>query len=372
VDSTRTDGTRTLSAQAQADDPMLTGADTFLTDTRDALYSTESYNGLPVATKNPQPGRDIGLCARAPSRVTACVVVKDRLDMMGDCLDALAVQEGVDYDVVVIDNGSSDGTYEMLAERAESFPVAMAVLRVPGPIGGARQAAVDHATAELIAFTDSDCIPAPDWLRHLVAAFDDETLDVVQGRTDPVVEPSGRWPKTISIGSWTDRYETCNIAYRASALEAAGGFDPAAELGGEDTTAGWRVRRLGRRHAYAEQAVVHHAVTYPGLRWHHRFARDLAMWPALVRDFPELRETLLHNHFFLRERSAAFDLAALGVALVAGRKPLGALLVLPYARLLRPAWKADGPRGAAEVLSYDANTAAGLIAGSWRARTVVL
>ncbi len=310
--------------------------------------------------------------ALAPPRVTACVVVKDRLEMMRDCLDALAVQEGVDHDLVVIDNGSTDGTYEMLTGRTATFPVPLKVARVPGPVGAARQAAVDHAAAPIVAFTDSDCIPAPDWLSRLAAPFGDEALDVVQGRTDPVVEPTGRWPKTIRIDGWTDRYETCNIAYRTSALRAAGGFDRAAEFGGEDTTAGWRVRRLGRRHAYASGALVHHAVTYPGLRWHHRFARDLAMWPALVRDFPELREALLHKRLFLRERSAAFDLAVLGVALIGGRKPLGALLLLPYARTLRPAWRADGPRGAAEVLSYDANTAIGLVVGSWRARTVVL
>lgn len=305
-------------------------------------------------------------------RITACVVVKDRLDMMRDCLDALAAQEGIDYDVVVIDNGSSDGTYEMLKTRAEDFPTRMTVLRVPGPLGGARQAALDHAQAPLVAFTDSDCLPACDWLSQLGAAFDDERLDVVQGRTDPVVNPAGRWPKTISIDGWTDRYETCNIGYRTRALQAAGGFDRAGEAGGEDTTAGWRVRRLGRSHAYASGALVHHAVTYPGLRWHHRFARDLAMWPALVRDFPELRNTLLHKRFFLRERSAAFDLAVLAVALMSARKPLGVLLLIPYARLLRPAWRADGVRGAAEVLSYDLNTAIGLLAGSWRARTVVL
>jgi glycosyltransferase involved in cell wall biosynthesis len=304
--------------------------------------------------------------------VTVCVVVKDRRDMMSDCLDALAIQREVDYDLVVVDNGSTDGTYEMLLERSATFPVSMRVERVTGPLGGARQAAVDVASAPIVAFTDSDCIPAVDWLAKLTQPLTDGAVDVVQGRTDPAVEPDGRWPKTIRIDGWSGRYETCNIAYRTAALEEAGGFDREGEVGGEDTTAGWRVQRLGRRHAFAERALVHHAVSYPGLRWHHRFARDLAMWPGLVRDFPELRNTLLYKHFFLRERSAAFDLAAVSVALLALKKPAGVLLSLPYARLLRPAWRADGPRGAAEVLSYDVNTAIGLIVGSWRARTVVL
>ena len=64
-----------------------------------------------------------------------CVVVKDRRDMMADCLDALAVQEGVDYDVVVIDNGSTDGTYEMLPRAGRDLPRAPAGAARSGPAG---------------------------------------------------------------------------------------------------------------------------------------------------------------------------------------------------------------------------------------------
>jgi glycosyl transferase family 2 len=348
-------------------------ADTSFVGTCDPTYVEPSYGALRVSPKGSVSREDNGSSVPGVPDVTVCVVVKDRVEMMSDCLYALAIQQEVDHEVVVIDNGSTDGTYEMLQEQAASFPVPMRVERVPGPLGGARQAAVDHARAPLVAFTDSDCVPAGAWLAHLIKPFaNDDSIDVVQGRTDPAVEPDGRWPKTIRVDGWSGRYETCNIAYRAAALRAAGGFDRSAEVGGEDTTAGWRVQRLGRRQAFAEQALVHHAVTYPGLRWHHRFARDLAMWPGLVRDFPELRETLLYKRFFLRQRSAAFDVAALGFALLAMRKPAGMLLTLPYARLLQPAWRADGPRGAAEVISYDVNTAIGLIAGSCRSRTVVL
>jgi glycosyltransferase involved in cell wall biosynthesis len=314
----------------------------------------------------PQPS----VSMRRP-RVTACVVVKDRLEMMTDCLDALAGQQAVDHDVVVIDNGSTDGTYEMLAGRATTFPVPLTVQRVEGPLGRARQASLDHATAPIVAFTDSDCLPAPEWLAGMCARFT-HRVDVVQGRTDPLVEPDGRWPKTMRVRQWSDRYETANIAYRTAALRAAGGFDERTVFYGEDTAAGWRVRGLGGRYVFAEAALVRHAVTYPGAGWHRRFARSLGIWPELVHQFPDMRREVLTARLFLRRRSAAFDLAALGVVLLAARRPVGLALLVPYARTLRPAWAADGLRGAAEVLSYDLNTAIGLIAGSWRARTVVL
>lgn len=304
-------------------------------------------------------------------RVTACVVVKDRLEMMRDCLDALALQEGVEYDVAVIDNGSADGTYEMLLARAATFPVPLTVRRAWGPLGRARQAAIDAVTAPIMASTDSDCVPEPTWLAGLCARFT-AGVDVVQGRTLPAEEVQGRWPKTMRVEQWSDFYETCNIAYRTEALGAAGGFDIEAPIYGEDTAAGWRVRALGGAHAFTSEALVHHAVTYPGIGWHRSFARGFAVWPDLVRQFPAMREELLAAKVFLRPRSAAFDLAALGALLLAARRPVGLALLMPYARALRPAWRADAMRGAAEVISYDAAVLRGLLAGSWRARTVVL
>ena len=311
------------------------------------------------------------LSASVIPRITACVVVKDRLDMMRDCLDALAVQEGVDYDVVVIDNGSTDGTYEMLLERAVTFPVPLTVQRVEGPLGRARQAAVAAVTAPLMASTDSDCIPEPRWLAGLCAPFA-EGVDVVQGRTIPAEDVHGRWPKTMRVEQWSHFYETCNIAYRTEALREAGGFDVDAPIYGEDTAAGWRVRALGGTHAFTAGALVRHAVTYPGIGWHRSFARGFAVWPDLVRQFPEMRRELLAAKVFLRPRSAAFDLAVLAALLLAARRPVGLALLLPYARTLRPTWRADGLRGVAEVISYDAAVLRGLAAGSRRARTVVL
>lgn len=316
----------------------------------------------------------------APGAPTAtiCVVVKDRREQMTQCLDALAAQTifdptvlGVGVNLAVIDNGSTDGTVEMVRERADTFPVPLQVLEIPGPLGRARHAAVQAATGDVLISTDSDCLPEPGWLAAILAAFT-PGIDVVQGRTMPTHQPDGRWPKTMRVEAWSDLYETCNIAYRTAAIRQAGGFDEDAPIYGEDTAAGWRVRRLGGRRAYAHDAVVRHDVTYPGLRWHLQYARGHAVWPRLVREFPEMRKELLHRRVFLRRRSALFDLAAVGGLLLARRKVWGMLLFLPYARTLRPAVRADGMRGLIDSVAYDAATARGLIAGSVRARRVVL
>ena len=304
---------------------------------------------------------------------TVCVVVKDRRDQMADCLDAIAAQTALSagVDVLVIDNGSTDGTADMVRERSAGFPVPLRVLEVAGPLGRARNAAVQAATGQVLVSTDSDCLPEPEWLAAVLAAFA-PNIDVVQGRTLPTQRPEMRWPKTMRVEAWSDLYETCNIAYRTAALREAGGFDEDAPIYGEDTAAGWRVRRLGGRRAYVHEAVVRHDVTYPGLRWHLRYARGHAVWPRLVREFPDMRKELLHRRFFLRRRSALFDLAVLGGLLLTRRRAWGLLLLLPYARALRPAVQADGLRGLVDSVAYDTATARGLIAGSVRSRRVVL
>ena len=85
-----------------------------------------------------------------------------------------------------------------------------------------------------------------------------------------------------------------------------------------------------------------------------------------------MRRELLYSQVFLRRRSALFDVALLGGLLLSRRQAWGLLLILPYARTLRPAVRADGPRGLIESVAYDAATASGLIAGSIAARRIVL
>lgn len=299
--------------------------------------------------------------------VCVAVVVKDRREQLTRCLDALDAQTRSPDQLLVVDNGSTDGTWELLQSRG------VTAVRAPGTLGAARQAAVEACTEDLLAFTDSDCRPRPDWLQALVAAADPD-VDVVQGRTVPEPGEPGRWSVTQQIETFTELYECCNLLYRVEALRSAGGFDPRTGFFGEDTAAGWRVRRLGGRSAFARQAVVEHDLTHPGPGWWVRRGLMFAAFPRLVREFPEMREQLLYRRYLLRRKSLPVLLATGGVltAVVTG-KPLALAAVLPWTRA---SWSAEpgleGLRDTAAVMLRDAANLTGLVYGSVKERRVVL
>jgi GT2 family glycosyltransferase len=223
-----------------------------------------------------------------------------------------------------------------------------------------------------VAFTDDDCVPAPDWLERGLAHF---TADVatVQGRTLPdPSQPTERWSATQRLESFTGRYETCNVFYRADALRRVGGFDESLGFFGEDIVAGWAVRRLGGGERFAGDAVVHHAVVDAGLGWFLCRTRFYENWSAVVRRFPEMRAEHLWCRYFLRRRSAGFALAVAGIVLGTWRRPL-LLLALPYAWYRRPRLGyPESVRGSAEGVVFDAYVFAALVRGSIRHRCVVL
>ena len=305
-------------------------------------------------------------------RVTVAVVVKDRKDLMARCLDAIDAQEGVDFDLLVVDNGSTDGTFEYLVDRATSAPRPMTVIQQLGSLGRVRNAALQHAQGDVIAFTDSDCVPSPGWLRAGLAGFAAGEA-VVQGRTVPARQ-AGSFEATINISSFSHRYETCNIFYDRAALAEVGGFGEDMPQIGEDMVAGWRIRRSGRSAGWAGDAVVTHDVTYPPIRWWVKRGWRYECWPRLMREFPEARTTMLYRGFLLNRRQIAVMAALAGIGVAAATldaRPLAAAAPLLWRWRPMPS-RGRTIRNSACALAFDAATFAGLVRGSIMTRTIVL
>ncbi|MEY2399647.1 MAG: hypothetical protein QOJ00_2821 [Actinomycetota bacterium] len=318
-----------------------------------------------------------------PPTVSVNIAVKNRRALVAACLDGLAAQTVEGFEVVVVDNGSTDGTRELLDERAAdpTVPFALRVFSCDGSLGAVRNAGVTASRADIVAFVDSDCVPTPQWLERGLAYFVDDRVGTVQGATlpDPVL-PRGRWDATQELTKFTGRYEACNLFYRRKLLEEAGGFDERIGFFGEDSMAGWAVRRLGFDERFAPDALVHHTVTFPGVRWHWRRALGYGNWNALVRRFPEMRAMLWHRVFLrpdgARTIAAFVGLIALAVALLTrSSAALGVAVALlapfvwrhrPYS--LRPIAFVDSVASA----GFDAAIELALLWGSIRERTLVL
>lgn len=312
----------------------------------------------------------------ATPRVSVCVVVKDRRERMQRCLTAIGALKDVGgHEVVLVDNGSTDGTLEVLRRYATTAAVPVTVVEHPtGTLGQVRNAAVAAARAPVVAFTDSDCLPHPEWLRAGLATLDaNPEAGVVQGRTVAEHPPPSGWAVTQQIDRLTWLFEACNLFLRRDPLVAAGGFGEELGFFGEDTVAGWRVVRAGWEAAFAADAVVAHDVTEPGFGWHLRRASYYRNWPGLVRHVPELRAHMW-RHWFLRGRSAAALVALAGMlAAVLLRRPRLLLAVLPLAWRHRPhaptaGALADSVRG----ILFDLAVEVALVRGTIRHREVLL
>lgn len=335
------------------------------------------------------------LAARRPPPVVAAVrpstpsisivlVTAHRRALVARALDALAAQTFLGpTEVLVVDNGSADGTAAELARR----PVTVLSTAVHLPVAAARNRAAVKASGDLIAFTDDDCFPTPSWLEGLVASWR-EGVVLVQGRTtaDPAahVKPLSRSQSTPAEAGL---YETSNVAYDGSAFRASGGFDEAFAgevarlLGrhfgrypfGEDTELAWRVIRAGGIARFAATAVVHHHVFPPDPSYLLRRAVVGAGWPLLVRRVPELC-VLLQGGVVLGAHRRAVLLALAGAA-AAVVDPRAVVLATPWVwrttQPLRPGLRAR-VHAAPWLALHDVVVTAALIFGSIRARRLVL
>lgn len=236
-------------------------------------------------------------------RVAVVVSAYDRSALLPALVEALKAQTLTDFEALLVDNGSRDDTHAELLRLTADDP-RFTVLQVTpnrGP-ARARNLAWRTATAPLVAFTDDDCAPRPDWLEHLVAAAAD--AEIVQGRTVPAPDPPGHRPgwfdRSQRIERWSGRYETCNLLLHRHVLEAHDGFNEQFRIAmGEDTDLGLRAVADGARTAFAHDAVVEHHVWPSGFRQYLEQRRRYAEVVELMRVNPAARG-LLRGGYVLR------------------------------------------------------------------------
>lgn len=164
-------------------------------------------------------------------RVSVVVPTYRRPDLLERCLDALAIQyfPRASYEIIVCDDGCSDLTRQQVQAWAAALhgnPAVhyVAVTATQGP-AGARNEGWRRARGDIVAFTDDDTIPAPDWLGQGVQAMADGVAAVTGVTEMPLPHPPSDYERDAA-GLTRAAFITANCLVRRSALMAVGGFDP--------------------------------------------------------------------------------------------------------------------------------------------------
>lgn len=191
--------------------------------------------------------------------VDVIVPVLDGGERFVACLQALQGQQGVRSRLVVVDNGSSDGSSEVAARFG-----AVVVKEARRSSYAARNAALAVATAPVVAFTDADCVPSPHWLRAGLDALERAGWDLCAGdvQQEPARTVAGRHDELTYLHQEVHVRNmgfgaTANLFVRRSVFDVVGLFDPGLQSGG-DLDFGRRARRAGLVIGYVPEAVVRH------------------------------------------------------------------------------------------------------------------
>jgi glycosyltransferase involved in cell wall biosynthesis len=221
---------------------------------------------------------------------TVAVCTRDRRESLSRTLDSIAEQQArASCEVLVVDNGSADGTLESVHERRADFPAPLRIEseKVPG-VGSARNRAIESARGRVVLFTDDDATCRPGWLQAHAAAFADPSVVGTGGRILPKLPPEApewlRQALPTEGGGPTARYDfgsqpeeilaggpilpafTANMGVVRECALAVGGFRTDVGPGSripfaEDVEFFERILDLPGRCLYVPDAVVDHHIS---------------------------------------------------------------------------------------------------------------
>ncbi len=231
-------------------------------------------------------------------KVSIVIPTYNRIDFITRTLESI---EGLDYpvsdfEVIIIDDGSTDGTMEYMEKYAKTTRLNFRYIsqKNSGP-ATARNAGLKNAKGKFVAYTDSDCIVDKNWLRELLKGFTSDDIAGVGGSARGVGDDifsryfaqTGMYSTRVIDGT-VAYLLTLNACYRKDVLQKFGGFNKEfKQPGGEDPDLSFRIRKKGFLLGYNPKAIVYHhhkASTASFLRTFRNYGKGQAL---LVKLHPE-------------------------------------------------------------------------------------
>ncbi len=230
--------------------------------------------GLTGRTRSPKPAlaavqkafRETPFPAAWPwPCISVIVCTLNGAETLRDCLAALHRLEYPNHEVIVVDDGSTDETADMVREYG--FPV---ISTTNMGLSSARNTGLRAANGDIVAYLDDDAFPDPHWLHYLAATFMATGCVGVGGPNLPppgdgtiadcVANSPGGPVHVLVSDELAEHIPGCNMAFRKDSLDAIGGFDPQFWVAGDDVDVCWRLQEQGWTLGFSPAAVV----------WHHR------------------------------------------------------------------------------------------------------
>jgi glycosyltransferase involved in cell wall biosynthesis len=224
-------------------------------------------------------------------KVSVVVACYNGARTLKPCLDSLARLNYPDYEVILVDDGSTDATGQITS----LYPGVRYLRQANHGLSVARNTGIQAATGEIIAFTDADCRADEDWLYYLVGDLVTSRFVGIGGHNflppedSPVaaavlVSPGG--PAHVMLNDRVaEHVPGCNMAFYRWALEEIEGFDPIFTKAGDDVDVCWRLQQRGHRIGFNPAGFV----------WHYRRSTVRA-YLKQQRGYGEAEALLVRKH----------------------------------------------------------------------------
>jgi GT2 family glycosyltransferase len=198
-------------------------------------------------------------------RVSVVVCAYNSAATLEECFDGLKALDYPDYEVIVVNDGSTDATDEITLRYGFRL-----ISTENHGLACARNAGLEAATGQIVAYMDADARPDPHWLSHLAHTFTRSSHVGIGGPNIPppgdgeiaecVANAPGGPIHVLLSDQIAEHIPGCNMAFWKESLDAIGGFDPQFRIAGDDVDICWRLQDHGWTVGFSPGAVV----------WHHR------------------------------------------------------------------------------------------------------
>lgn len=208
------------------------------------------------------------------------------------CLESLTQLRYPDYEVILVDDGSTDDTPSI----TKAFPKIRYLHHVVNlGLSAARNTGIAASTGEIVAFTDADCRADEDWLYYLMGDLINSHFAGIGGHNllppedscvaaAVMMSPGGPAPVLLS-DHLAEHIPGCNMAFYRWVLEELGEFDPLFKRAGDDVDICWRLQQLGHEIGFSPAGFV----------WHYRRS-TITEYLKQQRGYGEAEALLVRKH----------------------------------------------------------------------------